>query len=111
MVDELRRINGQLTRLAPAILAGPAADAKITFTIAGGLSGHFKATVFDGHLHIFAQNIDMRRKTASATISVPGLRSGSPIEVLDENRSITARDGEFVDDFTPLQEHAYRLPR
>jgi hypothetical protein len=44
-----------------------------------------------------------------ATIKVAGLKAGAKIEVVDEDRSITAADGEFTDDFAPLGEHVYKF--
>jgi hypothetical protein len=121
MVAELKRLNGQITRLAPAILATPA-KTRIKMTLNGGLPCHFKATDCDGAVHIFAQNIDLGPESESrrqfeqiapragqATITVEGLKAGTSIEVVDEHRTIKAADGKFTDDFAPLSEHIYRL--
>ena len=121
MVAELKRLNGQITRLAPAILATPAKP-RIEMTLDGRLPCHFKATDCDGALYIFAQNIDLGPEPESkgqfeqitpragkATITVEGLKAGASIEVIDEHRIISAGDGKFTDDFAPLVEHIYRL--
>ena len=50
-------------------------------------------------------------REGKATVTVPGLKAGTSIEVVDENRSITAQDGNFTDDFAPLAEHIYRWTR
>ncbi len=109
MRTELERLNGQITRLAPAILA-PKADAAVTMTLSGEPEGHFKATTHDGALWIFAQNLD-RREAAEATFDVEGLPAGTAIEVVDEGRTLTAADGTFTDRFDPLAEHIYRIGR
>ena len=76
------------------------------------------ATRYDGHLYIFAQNITMPPKSAAAitdypaaeaTILVDGLRAGTMIEVLDEDRALGADEGGFVDSFAGLAEHIYRF--
>ena len=121
MVAELKRLNGQITRLAPAILAIPA-KARIEMTLDGGLPCHFKATDCEGALYIFAQNIDLGPEPESkrqfeqitpragkTTITIEGLKAGTSIEVIDEQRTIKATAGKFTGDFAPLSEHIYRL--
>jgi hypothetical protein len=121
MQAELARINSQITRLAPAILA-PKAKAAIGMKMSDSMECHFKATERGGEVTLFAQNRDLGPGAASAkqfqpikprggkaTFTVAGLKAGTTIEVLDENRSITAADGSFVDEFGPLAEHIYRL--
>ena len=122
MVKELTRLNAQITRLAPAILAEQAKTA-ITMTMNDQMNCHFKATQSDGSLHIFAQILDLGKdahklgqhqhitpRGGTATITVAGLKAGTSIEVVDENRSITAADGHFTDTFDPLTTRIYRLP-
>ncbi|MFQ6098168.1 MAG: hypothetical protein ACE5O2_10620 [Armatimonadota bacterium] len=121
MVAELKRLNQQITKLAPAILADPA-RVEIDMSMSDDLPCHFKATQFDGALYIFAQNTDLgpnkdnlrqgediRPRAGEALIRVEGLKAGTRIEVLNEGRTLTAEDGQFSDRFAPLAEHAYRL--
>lgn len=121
MQQELRRLNNQLTELAPAILAPPEKK-KIKMYMSGGLNSHFKATKNNGFTYIFAQNIDLgpgaeRAKqfdpiyprTGKATFKIRGLKAGTKIEVVDENRTIFAEKGEFTDEFAPLAEHIYKI--
>jgi hypothetical protein len=108
MRAELKRLNGQITRLAPAILADPA-PAKIEMTMADGLACHHKATQLDGAVYIFAQNMDIDRRAGTATFRVEGLQAGAAIEVVDEGRTLAAQDGQFTDAFGPLAEHIYRI--
>jgi hypothetical protein len=121
MQAEMRRVNLQVTRLAPAILAAPARQ-KIAMDMEGELKGQFKATSHDGSLYIFAQNRDLgpnaenlgqfdpiSPRGGKATFTVEGLKAGTQIEVIDENRTIVAEDGKFIDQFGPLAEHIYRI--
>ena len=121
MRAELKRLNGQLTRLAPAILAAPA-KRKVAMQLAGDLPCHFKATEHDGSLYVFAQNMDLGEgheklrqgeqispRAGRATITVEGLKAGTKVEVVDEDRTITAEAGKFADQFGPLAEHVYRI--
>ncbi len=118
---ELARINEQITRLAPAILADPY-KRKIKMELDGGLQCQFKATQYNGFIYIFAQNIDMGPGTENAKrydpiipvggkalFKVPGLKAGTEIVVIDEERTIRADNGRFTDDFASLAEHIYRI--
>ena len=121
MRAELTRLNAQLTRLAPALLAPPLAR-PVEITLAGGLRCRIKATEHAGHLYLFAQNADLgpnadalkqfdpiAPRAARATIRVPGLPAGAAIEVVDEGRQLVSEAGAFSDDFGPLAEHVYRI--
>jgi hypothetical protein len=108
MMAALKQLNAQITRLAPALLADPAAEV-VGMTMSPNLSGHFKQTKLNGNLWIFAQNIDMSRRTGTATFQIPGLKAGALIEVVDEERFLVAQAGAFSDTFAPLQEHVYRI--
>jgi hypothetical protein len=44
-----------------------------------------------------------------ASILVQGIKKGTRIEVLDENRTVKAQEGYFEDYFEPLQEHIYKF--
>jgi hypothetical protein len=123
MQAELGRLNAQLTRLGPAILA-PVTRRKIEMKLGEDLNCHFKATEIDGDLFIFAQNIDLgpgaekakqfdpiHPRNGKATFVVERLKAGTEIEVLDENRTIRAEKGKFTDEFAPLAEHIYRFKR
>ena len=103
----LREINAQLTRLAPVILSG---EGKLQPNIEG-LTGKCTGRIHDGAGYIFALNLDMKHQAGRATIRVPGLKAGTTVEVVDENRSVTADDDAVTDDFAPLAVHIYRFRR
>lgn len=109
MQTELRRLNRQITRLTPEILAAPA-DPAPAIEFADGIRGHLMATRPGRGLFIVAQNLDLDGRAALATIRMPGLAAGTRIEVVDEDRAITAGDGVFQDTFEALREHIYRIP-
>lgn len=131
MQDELQRLNGQITDLAPAILA-PRSQRDIDMSLIAASSGadltcHFKATELGDELWIFAQNTDLGHnahllgqfdpispRAGHATIAVDGLAAGTTIHRLEDDGTTTvlaAAEGYFEDDFDPLAEHIYRLPR
>lgn len=121
MRKELSWLNGRITSLAPIILADPAKE-EIGMTLGNGLKCQFKATKYEGSLYIIAQNIDLGPGTdkakqydpitprgGTATITVKGLKEGTQVEVVDEKRTLTAKEGKFTDEFRPLLEHIYRI--
>jgi len=123
MQKEMARLNSQITRLAPAILASPA-NKKIEMTLGAGLNCQFKATEYEGSVYVFAQNIDLgpgaeKAKqfdpiypgSGQATFTITGLMKGTKIEVIDEQRTIIAEKGKFTDEFAPLSEHIYKFKR
>jgi hypothetical protein len=123
MQNELARLNAQITRLAPAILADPAKE-KIEMVLGDNLASSFKATNSEGSLYIFAENNDLgpgadkakqfdpiSPRSAKAVFTVAGLKKRTKIEVVDESRTITAEKGKFQDEFAPLAEHIYKIKR
>jgi hypothetical protein len=123
MQNELARLNAQITRLAPAILADPAKE-KIEMILGDNLASSFKATNSEGSLYIFAENNDLgpgaekaiqfdpiSPRSGKAVFKVAGLKKGTKIEVVDENRTITSAKGIFEDEFAPLAEHIYKMKR
>jgi hypothetical protein len=121
MQAELKRLNTQISRLAPAILAPPFNGA-ISMELGAGLNCNLKATLYGNDLYLFAVNMDLGEgakdakqfdpiypRGGKATISMEGLKAGTKIEVVDENRTLEAEKGRFSDDFAPLAEHIYRI--
>ncbi len=121
MQAELKRLNAQISHLAPAILAAPAQES-ISMKLADGLNCHFKATRYHGDLYIFSVNMDLGEEAkkakqfdpidprgGKAVFTIAGLKAETKVEVLDETRRIYAEEGKFSDDFAPLAEHIYRI--
>jgi len=104
----LLEINQQLQRLAPVILSREA-DPPPTIQFESGLAGECMGREHDGHVYLFALNLDMHRRGGQGTIALAGLKAGTPVEVVDEGRTITAHDGGFQDDFGPLAVHIYKI--
>ncbi|MCC7494735.1 MAG: hypothetical protein IT204_20420 [Fimbriimonadaceae bacterium] len=104
----LQAINAQLTTLAPAILAA-ACPTPPTIQIAGDLPAAVIGRVHDGSTWLFAVNADPKDRGGLATITVPGLPAGRPIEVIDEARTLTSGPGTLQDEYGPLAVHLYRI--
>lgn len=108
MQRELKRLNGQITRLAPVILTEPA-KTEVSIAIENGLKGDLMARKFDGWLYLFSVNYDPKQQAGRAVVKVAGLKAGTKIEVVDEDRWLTADEGSFSDEFAALGVHIYKL--
>lgn len=106
--ETLRKINGQIERLAPAILSRPPAEG-VSAEVAGGVKLDFMARRTAAGLYVFAVNYDEHLRGARVTFRVRGLAAGTRIEALDEGRELRADDGAFTDTFEPLDVHLYRI--
>jgi hypothetical protein len=118
MAKAVGAVNRQIHELAPVIL-GP--------TIAGGATVRCEppdvspevakavesspialvAKKHAGATYVFAVRIE--GKPAKATFQVQGLSGQGKVEVLGENRTIAARDGQFADEFGPYGVHLYKI--
>jgi len=93
----LAQMGRDVQRLGPVLLAPDApvsADAPIDAA----------ARSYGGAFYVFAVNPTYA--PVSATIRAPGL-DGRPLQALDENRTVTPKNGAFTDDFAPLAVHLY----
>jgi len=111
----LRRINDRLTRLAPAILA-PRCKGVLTWTTAGGKVAAFLTAAEDA-IYVFAVNYDPKNEPAEVAFTLDAgglpptvaLTAEGDALVIDENRSVPFRGGQFSDHFEPLSVHLYRI--
>jgi hypothetical protein len=110
MRAELKRLNEQITRLTPAIMADEF-KGKVAIAFDGDLHGEVMAREHEGSIYLFVNNLDLKWRPGKAQISVEGLKKGTKIEVIDEGREIVAEDGRFGDDFEPLAVHLYRFSK
>jgi hypothetical protein len=102
----LREINGQITRVAPAILAAPTGRS-VSIRAADEVKLDCLVRQYEGQLYVFAVNYDERAVPTDATIAIEGLPADTEIEVIDEDRQIRAAAGHFQDAFAPLAVHIY----
>ncbi len=106
--EAIRKVNQQITRLAPAILAPPS-KAKVAITAEGAKLGAM-AKQYEGRLYVFAVNYDGGMKRAAAVVHVENLPEGAEVTVIDEDRVIRSQAGFFRDVFEPLAVHLYQIP-
>jgi hypothetical protein len=109
-IKAMKEINDQITCLAPVILSDTA-GVKTSIQLEGQLKGDIMARKHDGRIYLFTVNYDPRQKAGRAVIKVEGLKAGTGIEVVDEDRMLKAKSGAFVDEFGPLGVHVYRIGR
>ena len=99
---ELKKINAQITRLTPVIYS-PDVNGKVSVESNGEIKIMVKE--YENKMYIFAVN--MKMKNDEATFKVSGLKTGTKINVDEENRFIEAKDGEFTDKFSEYAVHIY----
>ncbi len=108
-ITALQDINNQISRLSEAILA-PEAKVKTDITLGkDNIKAAIKATEYNGSLFLFTVNYDSKQQGGKATIIINGLKGGTPVEVLDENRVIISETDQFHDLYGPLGVHIYKL--
>jgi len=107
MLDQLRKTNGKLVKLAP-IISAPLATEPATVKSEGGGRVIASTKKLPGATVVLSVNV--LGEKARAVIPLAGLTRGARIEVLEEGRTLTAaEDGAFADEFAPYQEHVYKL--
>ena len=104
---ELKKINAQITKLT---------DVLCSANVGGKVS---KEELSNGEIEIMAKEnkdamyvfaVNMKRKNEKVKFTVNGMKKGAKIEVDEENRSIEAEDGSFMDDFSEHAVHIYKIP-
>jgi len=107
MLAAVTAVNQQIIGLAP-VLNGPAIEDQ-----ASVLSDNADvpiATMTKKHndiTYVFAVN--MRGDPATATFTLEGSKGTRTVEVIDEDRSLTSRNGVFKDRFSGWGVHIYRM--
>ena len=61
----------------------------------------------ENQIYLFAAT--MKSEPAQGAFRIDGLAENAVVEVLGENRTLTARQGKFSDDFKPYGVHLYRV--
>ncbi len=100
-------INRQITGLAP-VLNSPSLQAAVSVvTDPENIPVDILAKQKDGTLYLFAAGMRGEKNTATFRVmNLPGERS---VEVIDESRTLAAKDGVFADEFAPWAVHLYRI--
>jgi len=106
--EALKKINAEITGLAPALLGADAAVQPV-LAIEGGLPSLCHAKETAGEFTVVSINMDGKNRAGTGTITWPGLKAGTVITVHGENRTVKAGDGQWTDTFDPLAVHVYQF--
>ena len=107
MLAAVTNVNQQIHRLAPVLNQPTIMDAAVVESNNREVPIAFMVKRHQQITYLFA--VAMREGEVAATFSVKGLKGESKVEVLDENRTLSAKDGVFQDAFKPWAVHAYRI--
>ena len=107
MLAAVTALNQQITRLAPVLNSPTPGTAATVSTDNKDVPVAIAAKQRAGFAYLFA--VGMREGRTTATFTLSGLTGERPVEVLDEARTLTAKDGVFRDQFQPWDAHLYRL--
>ncbi|MDF3056299.1 MAG: hypothetical protein K0R17_514 [Rariglobus sp.] len=107
MTATVTALNQQITALAPVLNSPALRDAATVRVVNPSVPMAFTARRHDQAIHLFAAA--SRDGETAATFTVHGLTGEHRVEVLGENRTLTARDGVFTDRFTSWDVHLYRI--
>jgi hypothetical protein len=102
IVDAVKRVNAEVTSLAPVLNSPTVADA---VTVNGDVTALAKKQGPD--LYVFA--VSRSNKPVRASFGVRAAPAGGAVEVLGEGRRIHAAGGRFDDEFTPYAVHLYKI--
>jgi hypothetical protein len=106
MLAEVTRINRQIHELAPVLNAGTSEVADVT-TSDAAVPVEILVKRHCGALYIFA--VAMRDGTTTVEFKVADPPGATTVEVLGEDRRLTASDGIFKDTFDRWAVHLYRI--
>jgi hypothetical protein len=107
MLREVTAINRQITELAPVLNSPTVNDAvqvnssNPQVPVAAMLKRH------EGASYLFA--VAMRSGDTTAAFTLKDLAGEKAVEVLGENRTLTAHSGAFIDTFESWAVHCYRI--
>jgi len=105
MQAALAPVNAEVHKLAPVLNSPTVADAATAKTSMGSRVD-VMVKRHEGATYVLAVN--MFRKAEKAVITVKGAGDGAA-EVLFENRTVSIKGGQLLDDFAPYAVHRYKL--
>ena len=105
MLEEVTRLNRQITELAPVLKSSSLEnEVKVSSTNAQ-IPVAVMAKKHSDQLYIFAVAMRSGQNRVSFQLKTPGV---SLVEVLGENRTLPVKDGAFDDSFNDWDAHLYR---
>ncbi|MGA2983984.1 MAG: hypothetical protein ABSG32_09225 [Terriglobia bacterium] len=107
MLAAVTGVNAQIRRIAP-LLNSPTVEGVVTVA-----SSSYKVPIdvmvkrHGDSIYLFA--VGMRNAATTGSFSLPTLPPEAQVRVLDENRTLVARNGKFTDDFKAYEVHLYQI--
>jgi hypothetical protein len=106
MLSAVTAINHQITELAPVLNSPTIEDAASVSSSNEAVPVAIMTKKHDGATYLFA--VAMRGDKTTATFILQHAEGTKTIEVIDENRTINAKNGVFKDNFEAWDVHLYR---
>jgi hypothetical protein len=103
---ELERTNAELTALTIPILSAPY-EQTVTVTSSSTARIDWATRRVASQVTLIAVNVET--SAVDVSFEVPGLISGAPISVHDEDRALSPVGESFTDSFEPLAVHIYDI--
>jgi hypothetical protein len=107
MLREVTAINRQITELAPVLNSPTVNDAVQVSSSDPQVPVAVMLKQLEGASYLFA--VAMRNGDTTATFTLKGLAGDKTVEVLGEERGLSARSGAFSDTFKSWAVHCYRI--
>jgi len=107
MLAAVTTLNQQIAELAPVLNSPSFTNAMTVATSDASVPVATMGKNFNGRSYLFA--VAMRGSATTATFSSLKPAGDMTVEVLGENRSLTATNGVFTDQFAPWAVHLYRV--
>ena len=107
MLAAVTAMNKQIASLAPVLNSPTVPDAAAVSSENKDVPVDLMAKTYDGSTYLFA--VGMRKGETAATFTVKNKKGQQTVEVLGENRTLSAKDGAFTDRFQPYAVHLYRI--
>lgn len=105
LVSAVTAINAQIAALAP-VLNSPTVPSGVSVSSPGTTPISTMVKQYNGSTYVFA--VGMLNNPGTATFTLPNVTSGA-VQVLGENRELTAAGGRFQDAFSGYGVHLYQV--
>ena len=107
LLEGVTELNRQIARLAPVLNSPTVNDGASASSENEDVPLAVMMKRHEGAIYLFT--VGMRGGETRGTFTVHGIEGERPVEVLDEHRTLTSRDGVFEDTFGPYEVHLYRI--
>ena len=107
MLNAVTALNRQISELAPVLNSATLKDGAVVKSEKPDVPVAFMLKRHQGSTYLFA--VGMRDGPTRATFKMNGLTGEKKVNVLGENRTIIAQDGNFTDEFAPWEVHLYQV--